>query len=158
MTSTEQGKLLVAFGALALSACASTGSLIAEPDVRLTGVTTSELSFSGQTFQLSFDVENPNPFPLPVKSFRYYVELENRNFASGEAVADIAIPAQGRGALDVSVTVDALRQASSLPLLLRDSARGPLNYRLSGSFVVDVPGMPPVPFKTSGVVALGATH
>ena len=61
------------FTAVLLASCASTGVSIEKPAMTLKGVEMSSLSFTGQTFVLSFDVNNPNPFPLPIRSVRYHV-------------------------------------------------------------------------------------
>ena len=52
---------------LALAGCASLPeNLISEPKVQLRDVQVIGLAFHNQTFLLSFDIHNPNPFPLPV--------------------------------------------------------------------------------------------
>ena len=59
-----------------LMACASTSDLISAPGVSLRNVEITDVDFSGQTFLLGFDVTNPNPFPLPVSTVSYAVELD----------------------------------------------------------------------------------
>ena len=115
-----------------------------------------KLSFSGQSFQLSFGVANPNPFPLPVSAIRYHVQLANQSFAIGETDGDFMIPASGSGEFDISVELDILRSASRLGSVLRDGLREPLPYELNGSLSVDLPFAKPLPFKTSGVIVVAA--
>ena len=67
---------------VSLSACAATGTIIDSPSVNLTGVEFTSANFRRQTFVLSFDVSNPNPFPLPVKSVAYQ-EKWSPNFGQG---------------------------------------------------------------------------
>ena len=64
-----------------LSGCASTGDILDTPNVSLRNIEVTDLDFSGQTFVLGFDVTNPNPFPLPVKTISYGVELDGYRFA-----------------------------------------------------------------------------
>ena len=55
--------LLISF---VLSACAGTQIAIDPPIVSLRNVDVTDVDFSKQTFVLSFDVTNPNSFPLPI--------------------------------------------------------------------------------------------
>ena len=66
---------------------------------------------------------NPNPFPLPVKSIRYSVQLGERRFASGETQGTFNVPASGEGSFAISVDMDMLQQTSQLSSLLRGGIR-----------------------------------
>ena len=116
----------------------------------------SSLSFSGQTVLLSFDVNNPNPFPLPVRSVRYHLQLADQTFASGETQGDFSIPASGDGNFDISVELDILKSAGQLTNVLRGGMREPVAYELNGSLAVDIPYVNPVPFSTSGVITIAS--
>jgi LEA14-like dessication related protein len=116
----------------------------------------SHLSFSGQTFLLSFDVDNPNSFPLPIRSVRYHLQLENQTFASGETQADFSVPARGSGEFDISVELDILASAGQLTGVLRSGMRKPVAYELTGSLAVDIPYVKPLPFSTSGVITIAS--
>ncbi len=144
------------FTAVLLASCASTGISIEKPDVTLSGVQMSSLSFSGQTFVLSFDVNNPNPFPLPIRSVRYHLQLADQTFASGEAQSDFSVPASGDGEFDISVELDILKSAGQLTSVLRSGMRKPVAYELNGSLAVDIPFVKPLPFSTSGVIAIAS--
>lgn len=141
---------------MVLVACASPSQLIDKPTVELTAIEMQALSFTGQSFQLSFDVDNPNPFPLPVSSIRYHVQLANQSFASGETPSDFMIPAHGDGAFDISVELDVMSSASQLMSLLRGGLREPVEYELNGSLSIDIPYVKPVPFRTSGMIAIAS--
>jgi LEA14-like dessication related protein len=140
----------------ACSGCAGTSISIEKPTVQLSHVVVNQLSFSGQTFILSFDVSNPNPFPLPVSAVRYHVQLADQTFASGETPGDFSIPARGNGNFDISVELDILKSASSLTGVLRGGMRQPVPYKLNGSLAVDIPFVKPVPFSTSGVITIAS--
>ena len=51
-----------------LSACASLENIISAPTVSLRNVHVENVELGSQTFILAFDVTNPNPFPLPIKT------------------------------------------------------------------------------------------
>ena len=139
-----------------LAACSATGISIEKPAVTLSGVEMNSLSFSGQSFRLSFDVSNPNPFPLPVRSVRYHVQLDDQTFASGESLSDFSVPARGDSEFDISVELDILKSAGQLTSVLRSGIREPVPYQLSGSLAVDIPYVKPVPFSTSGVITIAS--
>lgn len=145
---------LIAATCLAMTACATTESLVATPEVRLTSVEAEKVSFSGQTFLLGFSVDNPNPFPLPVQSIKYRVQLDGERFAGGEAAASFTIPAKGEGAFVVSVELDILSQAAQLTSLLHGGVPENVSYRVDGSLVVDIPFARPLNFDTSGIIAV----
>lgn len=142
--------------AVLLASCASTGVSIKEPDVALSGVKMSSLSFSGQTFLLSFDVNNPNPFPLPIRSVRYHLQLADQTFASGETQGDFSVPASGDGEFDISVELDILKSASPLTSVLRSGVRKPVAYELNGSLAIDIPYVKPLPFSTAGYITIAS--
>jgi len=137
---------------LLLGACAGQSSLVSSPSVKLTGVQLSRMSLSGQTFRLSFDVINPNPFPLPVRSVRYNVQLDEQRFASGETQGKFDVPASGAGSFAISVELDLLQQSSQISSLLQSGLRRDVAYELNGSLVVDIPFTKPIPFSNSGVI------
>ncbi len=141
---------------LCLTAGCASIATIDKPAVQLSGIKATELSFTGQTFLLSFDVSNPNPFPLPIQSVRYHVQLEDQSFASGETASSFSVPANGSGDFDISVELDVLKSASSLSALIRSGMREPVDYELRGSLAVGIPLIQPLPFSTSGTINIGA--
>ena len=151
--ASEITSLLVA---AMLASCAASGLSIEKPAVTLSAVEMSSLSFSGQTFVLSFDVNNPNPFPLPIRSVRYHLQLADQTFASDETQGDFSIPATGDGEFDISVELDILKSAGQLTSVLRSGMREPVPYQLSGSLAVDIPYVKPLPFSTSGAVTIAS--
>ena len=148
--------VLLTLVAIGLAGCAGTGPRVERPTVRLSSVAVNELSFTGQTFLLSFDVNNPNPFPLPIRSVRYHVQLANQTFASGETPGDFSIPASGDGNFDISVELDILNSASSLTTILRGGMHKPVAYELNGSLALHIPFDKPVPFSTTGVITIAS--
>lgn len=138
----------------ALAGCASTGDLVDMPSVDLRNVEATELGFSGQTFLLAFDVENPNPFPLPVSTISYGVELDGYRFAAGSTTGGFTVPASGQAQFAISVELDLLKTAPPLLYIVKDSLKREIPYELSGEFGLDIPMTDPLQFRTSGAVQL----
>lgn len=136
-----------------LSACA-TGpeALVARPNVDLTSVQVENVSFTGQTFLLGFEVDNPNAFPLPVKAVKYRVMFDDERFAGGETLAAFTIPANGRDDFKLKVEIDVLNSASQITSLLKGGMPDHVKYRVEGSLTVDIPFARPLPFSSSGTI------
>ena len=83
-----------------MSGCATLPeSVISEPRVELRDVQVMGLGFKSQTFLLSFDIHNPNPFPLPVNQVSYGIRLDGHRFASGSTPCDISAETAGAAKL-----------------------------------------------------------
>ena len=134
--------------------CAVTDSIVEMPRVSLTDVELTSAGFSAQTFMLSFDIDNPNPFPLPVTQVRYQIILADQKFASGEAVSEFSVPASGRGDFDLQVELDILQQASGLLSVVRNGMRHHIEYELHGSMIVDIPFVQPIAFRNTGSILI----
>jgi len=143
--------------AVMLSSCASLDNVVSAPTVSLRNVHVEKIGFDGQTFILSFDVRNPNPFPLPVKSVNYGVKLDGHRFASGEAASSFTIAAGGDGEFAISVDVNLLQTAPELLFIVRDATRRDIPYTLEGQLGIDIPYTKPVKFESSGLIRLQAS-
>ena len=146
--------LLTLAAVAALAGCASQGPQLERPVVQLTGITLESASFREQTFRLRFDVDNPNPFPLPIRHIRYRLTLENRTFAAGETSTSFTVPSNGNSSFDLGVELDLVNSASSLAPLLRAGASRPLEYALHGSLGVAIPFARPLSFERSGTIVV----
>ena len=138
------------------SGCAAIEESIAPPAVSLTEIELEEIGFSEQTFTLSFDVSNPNPFPLPVSSINYGVVLDGYRFASGATQCDILVAAESDSEVIISVDLDLLNTAPALLSVVRDSARGKIPYAIEGRIGVDIPAVRPVKFEHAGEIQMTA--
>jgi LEA14-like dessication related protein len=143
---------ITVLAACAFTSCASTETLVSSPTVNLSSVELEKMDFRRQTFLLAFDVSNPNPFPLPVKSLTYQVLFDDQKFAGGEAASSFVVPARGDDQFAISVDIDILNSATQLVSLLDNGAPEQVNYSLRGSFTVDIPFTRPIPFSSSGVI------
>lgn len=142
---------------VAMSACATMPEdLVKAPNVNLSNVQVVGLGFTSQTFLLSFDVENRNPFPLPVRNINYGVKLAGQRFASGETVSNFTIPAGGDTSFAISVDLNLLQTAPQLLSIVRDGTRREIDYELDGQFGVDIPLMPPIKYHNRGSIRLNS--
>jgi LEA14-like dessication related protein len=140
-----------------LSACAGTESLIVSPAIDLTGVELTSVNFQRQTFLLSFDVSNPNPFPLPVKAVEYRLTFDDKKFATGKTQGGFTVPARGSDSFAISVDLDILKSATQLTSLFGGKFRENVPYELQGRLAVDIPLVKQVSFFSSGIVNMTQT-
>ena len=141
--------------ALALSGCATTmEDIVKSPSVELRSVEVLGLGFNAQTFLLSFNVKNPNPFALPVSSVSYSLKLDGQRFASGQTPGEFSVPASGSGEFAISVDLNLLHSAPQLLSIVRQGVRKDVAYELDGRFAVDIPLAPAVSFRNSGSIRL----
>ena len=138
-----------------LSGCAGSETLVSSPTVSLSSVELERADFRQQTFLLAFDVSNPNPFPLPVKSMSYRVLFDDEKFAGGEAAGSFTVPARSDDEFMISVDLDILNSASQFASLMQNGVPDQVNYALEGSLTVDIPFTRPIPFSSSGVIRVG---
>lgn len=137
-----------------LAGCASMQQLVSTPDVRLRQVQVKSVDLAGQSFLLSFDVTNPNGFPLPIRTISYALSLDGQPFASGETDSSFTVPARGDGAFAISVDLNLLRTAPELLFIARDGFHRDIAYSLTGELGVDIPYAKPVTFGSDGHVRL----
>ena len=139
-----------------LSSCAGVENVVSAPKVSLRNVNVERADLSSQTFILAFDVTNPNPFPLPIKTVNYNVKLDGHRFASGAAVSAFTVPAGSDSEFGISVDVNLLQTAPELLFIVRDGSRRDIPYVLKGQLGVDIPYIKPVKFESVGFIRLQA--
>ena len=156
METTRFRTIALSTVALLATGCASTGAIVERPSVTLSKVAVTEVDLGGQTFVLDFDVVNPNPFPLPIRSIAYGVELEGLRLASGETQSAFTVPAGGESHFEITVDVDLMRTAPQLMFVVREGMYRDIPYALEGRFAIDVPFANPVTFRNEGSIRLNA--
>jgi LEA14-like dessication related protein len=149
-----KGTIIVA--SLSLASCASLESLVTSPGVSLRNVHVEDLDMDCQIFLMSFDVTNPNPFPLPVSSVDYEVHLDGLPFARGAARSSFSIPAGSDGEFSIRVELNLLQTAPSLLFAVRDGVRKDIPYAVAGKLGLDLPNFRPVDFRSEGDVRFQA--
>lgn len=139
-----------------VTGCASSdiSSIIQEPEVRLTKVQVTKLTFDRQSITLGFDVSNPNAFPLPVESVRYHLRFDGAEFASGETVGDFDVPARSDGSFAITVDMDMLASTAQLSSLVRTGLSETVRYELFGKLDLDIAFAPTIDFSSKGVIAM----
>jgi len=152
MDITRNRNLAVVLASLVIGACASTGMRIETPSVTLQSIRLEEMDLSRQRFVLGFGVQNPNPFPLPIRGVRYRVMLDNQRFAGGETVSNFTIPSRGDGSFSISVETDLLRSGTQLAGLLRNASREAVDDEVAGDRAVDIPFAPPLEYAQRGTI------
>lgn len=140
-----------------LAGCASTGALVDVPQVSLRSVAVKDVDLKSQTFELDFDVINPNPFPLPIRSISYGVELDGYRFATGETQGAFTVPASSDGSFAISVDLNLMRTAPALFFIVREGVYREIPYELKGEFDLDIPFAEPIAFRTEGQIQLHAS-
>ena len=156
MVNSSRRRLALVLALVAgLGACASIPeNLIERPRVQLRDVQVVGLGFKNQTFLLSFDIHNPNPYPLPVNHIRYGVRLDGQRFASGHTASDMTIPAGGDAEFAISVELDLLKTAPRLLSIVREGVRRDIPYELEGELGIDIPMTPTVSYRSDGSIRL----
>jgi LEA14-like dessication related protein len=139
-----------------LGACATVQQSMQAPQVSLRSVQVERLDFKSQTFLLAFDVTNPNPVTLPIKSVSYGVKLDGMRFASGETISNFSIPAGGDTEFTISADLDLLHTAPALLAIVRDATRSNIPYELDGTLGVDIPFIKPLSFSANGEIRVSA--
>ncbi len=131
MTSTAFYRLLPPFAALSL-ACATLGRLsFTEPEVALQEIAVTGVGLTGGTFDLVFDVYNPNDYRIRSTRLEVGIDLEGRHF--GDALLEAGVGAGAKALVT--------RQA--------------VGYGLTGRVLVDTPlGERTVALKGTGTVPL----
>lgn len=151
-TRITRPTVLLLFAWLGTTGCASSGSFVQSPAVDLTSVQVSDMSFTRQTFLLGFKVDNPNPFPIPVRAVNYRVRLNDQPFAGGATQSDFTVPAGGVEDFVISVDLDLLKSGAQLTSILRSGVTERVDYEVLGDLDVDIPLAPTLRFSNTGTI------
>jgi LEA14-like dessication related protein len=142
--------LLAILPVFALAACGSLAErAFTRPTIVVRGVKVRSVGLTGGSIEVSLQISNPNPYPVPVQRATYIFALaDSTEVGRGESAAAFTLPAHDSTVvqLPVDVSWQGLRAAA------RDAARdGTVDYRLKGSVTLDTPvGNPSVPFEAVG--------
>ena len=157
MRTDTKRRYSIALLAIFLSSCATlSDDLISTPKVSLSNVEVVGLGFRSQTFLLTFEVANPNAFPLPIRNVVYGVRLDGQRFASGETPCEFTVPANGDANFAISVDLNLLQTAPQLLAIVRDGTRSSIGYELEGQFALDIPLTPAIKYRDSGAIQLNS--
>ena len=152
MTSTALYSLLPPFAALSL-ACATLGRLsFTEPEVALQEIAVTGVGLTGGTFDLVFDVYNPNDYRIRSTRLEVGIDLEGRHF--GDALLDrpLDLSPTNHSRVVVPVRFEWAGVGAGAKALVTRQAVG---YGLTGRVLVDTPlGERTVALKGTGTVPL----
>jgi LEA14-like dessication related protein len=141
---------LSALAVLVLSACSGLAErAFSRPTIVVKGVKVRSVGLTGGSLEVSLQIANPNPYPVPVQRATYRFALaDSTEVGHGESATAFTLPAHDSTVvqLPMDVSWQGLRAAA------RDAARdGTVDYRFSGSVTIDTPiGNPNVPFESTG--------
>jgi len=136
MTSTAFYRLLPPFAALSLS-CATLGRLsFTEPDVALQEIAVSGIGLTGGTFDLVFDVYNPNDYRIRSTRLEVGIDLEGTHF--GDALLDrpLDLSPTNHSRVVVPVRFEWAGLGAGAKALLTKRA---VAYGITGRVLVDTP-------------------
>ncbi|MNN14434.1 Late embryogenesis abundant protein [compost metagenome] len=114
-----------------LSGCSWMLGDFQNPEVKLVKVDVVKAKLLEQQFLLSFRIDNPNDFSLPVRGLRYKVKLNDVQLAEGESSTWFTVPANGHETFNVPVTTNLWRHMKYIVKLL-ETPEKPIRYRLEG--------------------------
>lgn len=123
--------LLLAFGVLLITGCATMNNYPEQPRVSLVSIQPKEMTLLEQRYALQLRILNPNETAIPIEGLNYSVEINGREFAYGVSRQAVSIPPFGEALLDVDVVsnlLNVLQQMQEMSNEQQDS----LQYRLSG--------------------------
>lgn len=145
--------LLLTLASIALSGCATLAQSVETPDITIAGMRLLEAGLSKQSYELTLNVRNPNPIPLPVRGLAYRIQLAGESFAAGETLSAFTVPANGETDFGISITTDLVRSLSSLQRMLQQREES-VAYEMGGELQVNLPFVKAIPFSTTGEVDL----
>ncbi len=134
-----------------LTGCANLPLQPISPQVSLADFRLINLGLIEQNYLLKLHLKNPNPFPLPINSLNYQLQINDQIFAKGMSNKAVSIPASGEEFLVLQVASNLMRtigQFSDLKTLINRN----FNYQLSGN--VNVISGFQLPFEYQGEVPL----
>lgn len=113
-----------------LEGCAIVCDIMNKPEIKITGVTITELSLFQARPVFELEIANPNPVDITVSRITYDLEIEEELFTEGVIQKRATFPAGGTGVLKVPITISYHRMFETAGnfVLPKD-----INYRISGT-------------------------
>lgn len=143
-------KLLAVAIVCTLSACASLQeelkNYVSQPEVTYKSIAIGEASMERLELTPTFNVTNPNSFPIPIDTVAYELSLNNKKMLAGETKAIGMLP--GNGNKDVTLAIELTKETlSSLQQLLFKDRK--IDYQIKGD--VTAAGIA-IPFEKSATL------
>ena len=138
-----------------ITGCASLAPKIETPKLSLVGANMMSADLFNQQFRVRLHVDNPNARALPIKKIDYKLFLEGDSFAEGATDAPFVVPALDSTEFDLIVRTNFVSSLGRLMSRIGGENHGKIRYDFVGKLDVDIPLVPTLAFKESGVVDLG---
>lgn len=119
------------------------------PQVRVAEVNVKRLGLLEQVFDVGLRVNNPNDFDINIEGLEFQLEINSREFATGNAHTHTRIPAFSSAVVHVDTTMQSnklLDQLKTFPEILKEG----VPYRIHGRIKIDR-AADWLPFDRSGV-------
>lgn len=123
--------LLLVFGALLITGCATMSNYPEQPRVSLVSIQPKDMTLLEQRYGLQLRILNPNETAIPVEGLHYSLEINGREFAYGVSRQEVSIPPFGEALLDVDVVSNLLNVMQQVQEM-SGAPQKSLQYRLSG--------------------------
>lgn len=137
--------------------CATLSQSMEAPDVSIAGLRIVDANLAQQTYELTLNVNNPNPVALPVRGIAYRIELGGEEFASGSTLRAFTVPAGGESDFAVTISTDLVRSFAGLQRLISNGEQV-FAYKIGGELQVNLPLVKALPFATTGEIDLTSAY
>ncbi len=148
---TRIGVLALVALAVTLAGCAALQGAVKTPDVVFRTFSLESVDFEQASVNLFFDVENTNPFAIPVSGYQYTFKIGEHTLLSADDPADMRIPANGTGSLTIPVTLRFSDITNAVQQLVNSDV---WPYSVAGTVAVDAGPLSGIniPFSHTGEV------
>ena len=120
------------------------------PNLSVTSIEMQGGNFLHQNFLVKFEVQNPNPRPLPVSSLHAELNVAGERVASGVSNRSFVVPPMGQMEFDMTITAN-----MALALLKLANGQGDsIDYDITGAASLDLPFLHNLPFHQTGSLSL----
>jgi LEA14-like dessication related protein len=143
--------LVLSLLAAVLSSCATLGRFVQKPTVAFKRMTITAADLVQATALFEFDITNPNPIRLHIDHITYNLQLNGRDFVSGQLDQGVMLSAGGSSPLQVPVTMAYLDFFKSTDQLWHTHQA---DYALTGEITA---GLYKIPFQANGRLDLPRT-
>lgn len=127
----KKNYLLIGMALLLLIAgCASLKKLIRKPTLTYEKMTAKDISLFQSTLLFHFKLSNPNSIGAKIRTIRYNIKFNGKEFTKGDLDEGIHLPAKGDSKLELPVTLTYLELFETVSDFLKSDS---VHYDLSGS-------------------------
>jgi len=130
--------------------------LLRLPTISLKSLHINRLGFTNADLSIDILVRNPNPLSMDMSSLQYRLQINSREWVSGQSFNPMHINEKGEGLLSIPISLNFFQIGQSIYILLEQSQD--LDYQLQGNllFTTSIPLMGEVrlPFDRSGRIVV----